>query len=139
MKSVVMDEGVPRSLVQALREHGVDAHRFPPEWQSLSNGRLLTAVEQAGFACLLTNDRNMAQQTHLRGKAIAVVALPSNRVSVIMGRVRDIAATILQAEPGQHVVMALDGRRTVRQHSEGAVIDGELPALLPFEDPHRSG
>lgn len=38
---VFVYEGVPRQLVDALRERGVDASRFPRGWISLSNGELL--------------------------------------------------------------------------------------------------
>ena len=80
---VVVDEGVPRQLVAALQNAGIDAHRFKPIWKGFTNGRLIAAIEHDGFDVLLTNDKNMASQQNLRGRTVAVVALPTNRRSPI--------------------------------------------------------
>jgi predicted nuclease of predicted toxin-antitoxin system len=132
---VVVDEGVPRAIVKSLSSFGVDTHHFPQEWRGLSNGRLIGGAEKAGYACLLTNDRNMASQTNLRGRQIFVVALPSNKAKAIVDRARDIADTILQSSPGQHVVLDMDGKRSVHQNfqSAGAGAAAELPRIPPFK------
>ncbi len=73
----VVDEGVPRQLVQALRDHGIEPTAFPATGAALGNGALLRAIEEAGFSVLVTNDKNMAHQQSLQGRSIAVVALPT--------------------------------------------------------------
>ena len=74
--TVVLDEGVPRSLAGALRAFGLDADPFDPAWIGLRNGVPLRRVEAAGYSVLLTNDKNMAFQQSLKGAGVAVVALP---------------------------------------------------------------
>ncbi len=130
---LVVDEGVPRQLVAALRLAGFDAHRFRRDWRQTSNGALIAAIEAEGYALLLTNDKNIADQQSLKGRAVAVVALPLNRRAAIMTRIDDIVDTIRRAKPGQHVVMGLDGPRRVRIIVEGRTIEDRLPELPSFK------
>lgn len=130
---VVVDEGVPRQLVDALRQRDVDASRFVPGWAGMSNGALLRALEEQGFDVLLTNDKNIASQQSLAGRWVAVVALPHNKRSAILERVDDIVDTLRNAEPGQHIVMMLDGTRIVSWVEGGSVMQRELPALPRFK------
>lgn len=131
---VVVDEGVPRQLVDALRQKGIDAARFPPGQAGTGDGDLLAALEANGFDLLLTNDRNMAGQQNLRGRRIAVVALPLNKRRPILERVDDIADTIRRARAGWHVVMYRDGRRIATRGVQGGEdFQVELSGLRPFD------
>ncbi|MCJ2056003.1 hypothetical protein MKL09_05510 [Methylobacterium sp. J-048] len=118
--------------MDALRAHGVDADRFRAAWQSISNGALIRAVEAAGYAVLVTNDKNIGDQQSLAGRTLTVVALPLNRRSAVMARVADIADTIRRTAPGQHVAMTLDGRRCVRSLVGGLLVEAEWPSVPPF-------
>ena len=130
---VVVDEGVPRQLVDALRSRGIDALRFLKEWEGVGNGALISAVEAAGYTVLLTNDKNTADQQNLDGRRIAIVALPLNRRSAVLDRVDDIADTVRLIEVGQHVTMALDGTRIGRRSVAGEIVVEELAKIRPFE------
>lgn len=129
---VVLDEGVPRHLADALRASGVDADRFRTAWKGIGNGTLLRAAEAAGYAVLVTNDKNIADQQSFVGRMLAVVSLPVNRRSALMARVANIADTILRTKPGQHVAITLDGRRHVRRFADGLLVEEEWPAVPPF-------
>lgn len=129
---VVVDEGVPRQIVKALRERGIDADRFKREWETTSNGELIAAIEAAGYVVLLTNDKNIANQQSLKGSTLAVVALPLNRRSAVMARVDDICDTIRNSKAGQHVVMGLDGSRRAKMVVAGETVVEDLPSVAPF-------
>jgi hypothetical protein len=47
-------------------------------WQSLENGELLTAAEQAGFDVLITCDQNLRYQQSFTGRKLAVIILSTN-------------------------------------------------------------
>ena len=49
---------------------------------------------------LLTTDKNIANQQSLKGRSVAVVALPLNWRAAVMARVDDIADTVLRSRPG---------------------------------------
>ena len=130
---IVVDEGVPRQLVSALQKAGLDAHRFNPVWKGITNGKLIAAVESDGFDILLTSDKNMASQQSLKGRTVAVVALPTNRRATIMSRFADIVDTLKRAAPGQYVVIDLDGSRKAHSiDSDGRVKVEDLPGVPPF-------
>jgi hypothetical protein len=48
-------------------------------WDTLSNGDLLKAAEEAGFEVLLTTDTNLSHQQNLKGRKLAIV-IPSRFV-----------------------------------------------------------
>jgi hypothetical protein len=129
----VVDEGVPRQLVVALQNAGVDAHRFKPIWKGFTNGKLIAAIERDGFDVLLTNDKNIASQQNLRGRTVAVVALPTNRRAAIMSRLADIIDTLGHAAPSQYLAIERDGsRRAHRIGPDGLTTVVELPRVPPF-------
>ena len=130
---VVVDEGVPQQLLAALHKAGLDAHRFNPVWKGISNGELIAAVEDDGIDVLLTNDKNMVSQQRLKGRAVAVVALPTNKRATIMSRLADIIDTLQRARPGQHVVIDHDGSRKAHSiDSDGRIRVEDLPGVAPF-------
>lgn len=129
----MVDEGVPRQLVAALREAGFDAQPFKRVWKGITNGDLIAAVEADGFDVLLTNDKNMASQQSLKGRKVAVVALPTNRRATIASRLADVIDTLKRAAPGQHAVIELDGSRTAGSvDPEGRTTVEDFPGVPPF-------
>ena len=129
---VLVDEGVPRPLVSARKNLGIDATRFPREWFGMRNSHLLAMLVGHGFSVLITNDKNMASQQSLAGRSLAVVALPHIRLPYIVERVGDIADTILRARPGQHVLIDWDGSRTVIEALEGRTVRTSMPPVGRF-------
>ncbi len=71
---VLFDHGTPRSITRWLHGHTV-VEALARGWDSLSNGELLKAAEEAGFDVLLTTDKNIQYQQNLTGRRIAVVVL----------------------------------------------------------------
>jgi hypothetical protein len=68
----------------------------------------------------------------LQGKRLAVVALPHNRRRAIIERIEDIADTLRRANPGEHIVIEIDGTRTIRRIVDGSVVEERLPAVATF-------
>ena len=98
--TAIFDEGVPHDLLPLLRKAGCDVARFPKQWKGTKNGRLLQLIEDAGFACLITSDKNMAYQQNLTARPFAVVVLPSNKLEELKGAAERIADAIGGAVPG---------------------------------------
>ncbi len=76
----------------------------------MSNGVLLSALEQAGFDCLLTCDRNLTSQQRVVGRKLAILVLPAQRFEDLVPFVDAIAADFRSLEIGKVVVMALSIR-----------------------------
>ena len=61
---VLFDQGTPVPLRRELAGHTIDTV-YEQGWSTLSNGRLLTIAEQAGYDLLITTDQNLRYQQNL--------------------------------------------------------------------------
>ena len=72
-------------------------------WNTLSNGALLDAAEDAGFDLLLTTDRRIRYQQNLRARRIALVVLTgSTKWSLLRQHADRIAAAVASATFGSY-------------------------------------
>lgn len=100
---VLFDHGTPQGLARALSGHTVHTAQSKG-WDTLSNGALLEAAEDAGFELLLTTDRRIRHQQNLRARRIAFVVLTgSTKWSLVRQHVDRIAAAVASATPGSYV------------------------------------
>lgn len=99
---VLFDHGTPKGLAPALPGHEVHTARSKG-WNTLSNGALLSAAEEAGFDVLLTTDRRIRYQQNLRARRIALVVLTgSTKWSLVRQHADRIAAAVVSATSGSY-------------------------------------
>ena len=99
---VLFDHGTPKGLARALSAHTVQTAQARG-WDTLGNGALLTAAEEAGFELFLTTDRRIRYQQNLRVLRIALVVLTgSTKWSRVRQHVDRIAAAVASATPGSY-------------------------------------
>ena len=99
---VLFDHGTPKGLARALAGHTVHTAQSKG-WDTLSNGALLNAAEEAGFELLLTTDRRIRYQQNLRVRRIALVVLTgSTRWSLVRQHAHRIGAAVGSATPGSY-------------------------------------
>ena len=98
---VLFDNGVPRGVAAALKEHVVEEAR-DRGWDRLTNGDLLRAAEVAGFELLLTTDRNIRYQQNLSQRVIAIIVLSKGSWPLIKRKLPEIAAAVAAATPGSY-------------------------------------
>ena len=101
---ILFDQGTPAPLRRFLIGHSVRTAR-EVGWGTLTNGVLLSLAEEAGFELLLTNDKNLAYQQNLTGRAIAIVVLGRNRWSQVKQVIPAVVAAVNAATPGSYVVV----------------------------------
>lgn len=90
-------------LARALSGHTVHTAQSKG-WDTLDNGSLLNAAEDAGFDLLLTTDRRIRHQQDLRTRRIALVVLTgSTKWSLVRQHTDRIAAAVAAATPGGYV------------------------------------
>jgi predicted nuclease of predicted toxin-antitoxin system len=96
---ILADECLPEDLVGWLPEWDV---RMVQQmgWAGVKNGELLRRAEQE-FDLFLTADKNLRYQQNLKGRRLAILVLPSNRLKVLRRMIADIEAAIAQIVPGQ--------------------------------------
>jgi hypothetical protein len=97
---VLFDHGTPKGLARALSGHTIHTAQSQG-WDTLSNGALLDAAEDAGFELLLTTDRRIRHQQNLEGRHIALVVLTgSTKWSLVRQHADRIAAAVASATAG---------------------------------------
>lgn len=99
---VLFDNGTPRGVAAALKDHLVEEARARG-WDTLRNGELLDAAELAGFEVFVTTDRNLRYQQNLSTRQIAVVVLSKARWRLVRTRLAEIAVAVTAATPGSFV------------------------------------
>jgi hypothetical protein len=99
---VLFDHGTPKGLARALSTHTIHTAQSKG-WDTLSNGALLDAAEEAGFDVLLTTDRRIRYQQNLQARRIALVVLTgSTRWSRVRQHADRIAVAVAAAAPGSY-------------------------------------
>ena len=106
---ILFDQGTPLPIAAALTGHSVTTAR-QLSWDTLSNGDLLRAAEEAGFDLLLTADKNLAHQQNLKERKIAIVVLGKNRWSLIQLALERIVASVDEATAGSYVLVEIPDR-----------------------------
>jgi hypothetical protein len=99
---VLFDHSTPAPLARFLPGHSVTKSK-DRGWDTLSNGDLLSAAEEAGFDILLTADKNIRYQQNLEGRSIALVVLSTPRWALVKRHVGSIAEATNTAAPGSYI------------------------------------
>jgi hypothetical protein len=99
---LLLDECIPRPLGRSLVPHEV-GHVTALGWAGTRNGRLLERMRSAGFAGLVTVDRNLADQQDIPNSGVFVVVLisRSNRLDSLVRLVPELLRAVDFAAPGQ--------------------------------------
>lgn len=106
---VLFDNGTPRTLARYLIDHHAVTEARARGWAELENGELLDVAEAAGFAVLVTTDKNLRYQQNLSGRRIAVVILGQGRWALIKPYAAQIAAAVNAATPGSFAEVEIPG------------------------------
>lgn len=94
--NILLDESVPRALGFSLHGHYVRTAQFMG-FSALSNGKLLKAMQDAGFEVLITFDQNLPyQQNSDLPVSVIVLVATNNRINTALS----FAPSILTALNG---------------------------------------
>src|SRR5580658_1484046 len=107
---VLFDHCAPAPLIPFLAGHAVTKAK-DLGWDTLSNGDLLTAAEEAGFDLLLTADKSVRYQQNLEGRRIALVVLSTPQWPAVKLHVAEILAAVNDATPGSYVEVEIAEER----------------------------
>ena len=98
---VLFDQGTPVPIRPFPKEHTVQT-TAQQGWDKLKNGELLKAAEDAGFAVLVTPDKNIRYQQNLKNYAIAIVVQGNSQWPVLRQHVERVVAAVNAAKPGTY-------------------------------------
>ena len=103
---ILFDHVTPRGVAQALVGHTV-VRASDRGWNTLSNGELIQAAEEAGFDVIVTADKNMRYQQNLESRRIALVVLGTPQWPVVQRHLGKIAAAVSAATPSSYIEVEL--------------------------------
>lgn len=98
---VLIDECLPSCLKSLLPAFSIETVQ-EAGWSSVKNGPLLKLAEDA-FDVFLTADQNLRYQQNLKGRKIAIIVFPSNRLPVVKEYEQRLRRVLLQIKPGDFV------------------------------------
>ena len=107
MLRILLDANMPIGLRAAFPDHRV-LTAFEMGWGELTNGKLLTAAEEAGFSVMITGDKNIVHQQNLATRQLALVVLPTNLWPTIRGNLAAIVIAAEEATPGSYAVLMFE-------------------------------
>jgi len=104
---VLFDQGAPVPLRLLLPGHDVST-AYEMGWSTLLNGELLKAAEGAGFAAMLTTDKNMRHQQSVTGSSLGVLVLPTTNWARIRLNAASVVDGLVRLRPGTVHEVAFD-------------------------------
>ena len=99
---ILFDNGVPRSLAKYLTDKHIIEEARARGWDTLGNGEVLGAADNAGFETLLTTDKNLRYQQNLTGRKIALVVLGQGRWKAIRMHPARVISAVDAATPNSY-------------------------------------
>lgn len=78
---ILIDENLPSYLKRVLTGHDVTTVQ-EIGWSGIKNGKLLRLAEPI-FDLFLTADKNIRYQKNLKGRRLAIIVFPANKLSVV--------------------------------------------------------
>lgn len=106
---ILFDQATPLPIRQYLEDHWVRT-AAQQGWDTLKNGDLLTAAEEAGFDVLLTTDKNLRYQQNLDDRKIAITVLGQQQWPKLRLHVQRVIEAIQAATPGSFVDVAIPAK-----------------------------
>lgn len=96
---VLFDHNVPHKLSEFLSIHDIGT-ADEMGWAELENGELLRAAEAAGFAVMVTCDKNLSYQQNLQGRKLGLIVLSTNNWNVLKKNTQPVVQAVEAATPG---------------------------------------
>jgi len=101
---ILLDHNLDWRLSRHLPEHEVKSV-LKMGWAGLENGDLLDEAEKAGFAVMLTADKNIEKQQTMAGRSIALIVLRAfnNTLESHVALIDDVRKALLTINGGEVV------------------------------------
>lgn len=106
---ILFDQATPVPIRTFLERHTVQT-AAQRGWDTLKNGELLQAAEDAGFDVLVTPDKNIRYQQNLAVRRIAIVVLSNAQWPVLQRYVSRVVEAVNNAKPGTYSEVETPGR-----------------------------
>jgi len=101
VKTVILDENIPRKLKSRLSGHRV--FTVPEKgWGGVKNGRLMALIDGA-YDVFVTADKNLRYQQNLTRRRISIIEVPFNDSVKLLPLTPEMILAIEQSSPGSYI------------------------------------
>ena len=101
MKSVILDENIPRRLGSRLFSHRVTTVA-EQGWGGVKNGHLMALID-GSYDVFVTADKNLRYQQNLAGRKISIIEVPFNDSAKLLPLAPEILLAIEQSMPCSYI------------------------------------
>ena len=101
---ILIDECVPRPIIKFLVGH-IAKTAQEVGWGVYNNGQLLRLAENE-YDLFITADQNIRYQQNLKGRKLAIIEFPSNKLSVVKRLEAELKTRLQQINIGDYVTLA---------------------------------
>jgi len=100
---IILDENIPRPLAEWISVHEVTTVQ-KEGWLGIANGELIRRID-GQFDLFITADKNLRyqQNQNLQERSIAIMELPTNRLSELLAIKQSILDAISRAQPADYI------------------------------------
>ena len=102
---VLFDHNVPHKLRHSVAAHDVTT-ADEMGWSELENGELLRAAQAAGFAVMVTGDKNLSSLQNLERLELPLIVLSTNW-NVLKQHALSVLEAVDAARPGSFQVVTI--------------------------------
>lgn len=102
---ILIDESLPRHVKHMLAHYKADTVQ-ELGWSGIQNGELIAKAEPE-YAVFLTADKNLRYQQNMAGRKLALIILPTNRLSIVKKLADEIERALQHIGAGQYVELEM--------------------------------
>ncbi len=100
---IILDENVPQAMCEMPAPRDVTTVQRAG-YRGLENGDLLDKLE-GEFDVFVTADKNLRYQQNLKGRTIAIIELPTNRLPALRAIQQRVASAIDSCKPSSYLTL----------------------------------
>jgi len=102
---ILLDQNAPIGIRRFLADYEVVPARMMG-WGEITSGDLIRAADEAGFAIMITCDRNIRPQQNLAGRRIALIEISGGGWPTIRHHLDEVLAAVQAVRPGGYTVVS---------------------------------
>ena len=103
---IVLDENLPRPMGRFFGPGHQLVTVQEPDLAGTFNGALLSRLE-GNHDVFVTADKNLPYQQNLKGRSLAIVAPPTNRLPILKTIAAEIESVVKSATPGSYTQVSM--------------------------------
>jgi len=100
---IIFDENVPWPLRKLLPDYEITSIQ-KEGWAGIENGEIIERID-GEFDVLILADKNLRYQQNLKNRTIALIELPTNRLTILESMAPKIIETLKNIQTADYIII----------------------------------